>query len=103
MSDQIEVDRRSRAMGTPCPVMRLLNGFNEILKIRKFRRIISYTGFYCFTVLVNYAYVNELELGIPRGSILCIVPCWNITFNRHCQVIQSCTWKLFRIRRVGSN
>ncbi|XP_065857703.1 uncharacterized protein [Euphorbia lathyris] len=49
--------------------MRLLDGFNEILKIQKFRRIISYAGFYGFTVLVNYAYVNNTtRAGYSRGD-----------------------------------
>ncbi|OIW18001.1 hypothetical protein TanjilG_00251 [Lupinus angustifolius] len=39
--------------------MRLYEEFKEILKIQKFRRIVSYTGFYCFSTLIAYAYVNN--------------------------------------------
>ncbi|PRQ40921.1 hypothetical protein RchiOBHm_Chr4g0441361 [Rosa chinensis] len=39
--------------------MRLYNGFLDILKIQKFRRIVSYTGFYCFTVVLSYAYTSN--------------------------------------------
>ncbi|KAL3821619.1 hypothetical protein ACJIZ3_007524 [Penstemon smallii] len=38
---------------------RLYEGWNEILKIQKFRRIVSYSGFYCFVTLVSYAYNNN--------------------------------------------
>ncbi|OIT33385.1 uncharacterized protein LOC107776416 [Nicotiana tabacum] len=37
----------------------LYEGWKEILKIQKFRRIVSYTGFYCFTALITYAYTNN--------------------------------------------
>lgn len=37
---------------------RLYEGWNEILKIQKFRRIVSYTGFYCFSAVITYAYTN---------------------------------------------
>lgn len=39
--------------------MRLFDGFLEILKIQKFRRIVSYAGFYCFVAVVNYAYTSN--------------------------------------------
>ncbi|KAK1372687.1 hypothetical protein POM88_028880 [Heracleum sosnowskyi] len=39
--------------------MTLYNGFREILKVQKLRRIVSYTGFYCFTAVVTYAYTNN--------------------------------------------
>ncbi|KAK1390064.1 Diadenosine 5' family protein [Heracleum sosnowskyi] len=39
--------------------MRVIDGFRDILKVQKFRRIVSYTGFYCFTTLVTYAYTNN--------------------------------------------
>ncbi|KAL6554466.1 hypothetical protein OROMI_020139 [Orobanche minor] len=38
---------------------RLYEGGIEILKIQKFRRLVSYTGFYCFTALISYAYTNN--------------------------------------------
>ncbi|KAF3647621.1 hypothetical protein CQW23_12142 [Capsicum baccatum] len=38
---------------------RLYEGWNEILKIQKFRRIVSYTGFYCFVAVITYAYTNN--------------------------------------------
>ncbi|KAF2305500.1 hypothetical protein GH714_006165 [Hevea brasiliensis] len=31
----------------------------EILKIQKFRRLVSYTGFYCFVAVLSYAYTNN--------------------------------------------
>lgn len=37
----------------------LLDGAKEILKIQKFRRIVSYTGFYCFVAVLSYAYTNN--------------------------------------------
>ena len=40
-----------------------LMGFLEqckgILKIQKFRRMVSYTGFYCFATLITYAYTSN--------------------------------------------
>ncbi|TMW82281.1 uncharacterized protein [Solanum lycopersicum] len=38
---------------------RLYEGWNDILKIQKFRRIVSYTGFYCFVTVITYAYTNN--------------------------------------------
>ncbi|KAL2455553.1 hypothetical protein Adt_47223 [Abeliophyllum distichum] len=38
---------------------RLYEGWNEILKIQKFRRMVSYAGFYCFVTLISYAYANN--------------------------------------------
>ncbi|XP_051125664.1 uncharacterized protein LOC127247729 [Andrographis paniculata] len=38
---------------------RLYEAWTEILKIQKFRRMVSYTGFYCFTALISYAYCNN--------------------------------------------
>ncbi|KAL1555427.1 hypothetical protein AAHA92_11168 [Salvia divinorum] len=38
---------------------RLRAGWLEILNIQKFRRIVSYTGFYCFATLINFAYTNN--------------------------------------------
>ncbi|KAI3457705.1 hypothetical protein Pfo_014368 [Paulownia fortunei] len=37
----------------------LYDGWIEILKIQKFRRLVSYTGFYCFVTLISYAYTNN--------------------------------------------
>ncbi|WOH07633.1 hypothetical protein DCAR_0727066 [Daucus carota subsp. sativus] len=39
--------------------MRVIDGFRDILKVQRFRRIVSYTGFYCFTAVVTYAYTNN--------------------------------------------
>ncbi|KAF1001876.1 uncharacterized protein LOC141703030 [Apium graveolens] len=39
--------------------MRVIDGFRDILKVQKFRRFVSYTGFYCFATLVTYAYTNN--------------------------------------------
>ncbi|CAA2986818.1 uncharacterized protein LOC111396333 isoform X2 [Olea europaea subsp. europaea] len=38
---------------------RLYEGWNEILKIQRFRRMVSYAGFYCFVTLISYAYTNN--------------------------------------------
>ncbi|KAH0681787.1 hypothetical protein KY289_019539 [Solanum tuberosum] len=38
---------------------RLYEGWNDILKIQKFRRTVSYTGFYCFVTVITYAYTNN--------------------------------------------
>lgn len=49
--------------------MRLYDGFQQILKIQKFRRIVSYAGFYCFTAIVTYAYTsNTTRAGYSRGD-----------------------------------
>ncbi|XP_027096926.1 uncharacterized protein [Coffea arabica] len=49
--------------------MRLYEGWKEILKIQKFRRIVGYTGFYCFTALISYAYTsNTTRAGYSRGD-----------------------------------
>ncbi|XP_042009562.1 uncharacterized protein LOC121758209 isoform X1 [Salvia splendens] len=34
-------------------------GWLQILNIQKSRRIVSYTGFYCFATLINFAYTNN--------------------------------------------
>ncbi|WJX17402.1 hypothetical protein P8452_07324 [Trifolium repens] len=39
--------------------MRLYDEFKEILKIQKLRRCVSFAGFYGFTTLIIYAYVNN--------------------------------------------
>ncbi|WVZ15115.1 hypothetical protein V8G54_012681 [Vigna mungo] len=39
--------------------MRIYDKLREIVKIQKFRRLVSYTGFYCFATLISYAYVNN--------------------------------------------
>ncbi|BBG94549.1 hypothetical protein Prudu_002862 [Prunus dulcis] len=50
-------------------MMRLYDGVKEILKIRKFRRIVSYAGFYCFTAVLSYAYTsNTTRAGFSRGD-----------------------------------
>ncbi|KAK7849397.1 hypothetical protein CFP56_002970 [Quercus suber] len=57
--------------GTICAssMMRLYDGVKEILKIQKFRRIVSYTGFYCFAALVSYAYTsNTTRAGYSRAD-----------------------------------
>ncbi|MED6179960.1 hypothetical protein PIB30_005759 [Stylosanthes scabra] len=47
--------------------MRLFDEFQQILKIQKFRRFVSYTGFYCFSTLITYAYVsNTTRAGYSR-------------------------------------
>ncbi|KAF2316776.1 hypothetical protein GH714_042117 [Hevea brasiliensis] len=49
--------------------MMLYDGFKEILKIQKFRRIVSYTGFYCFVAVLSYAYTsNTTRAGYSRAD-----------------------------------
>ncbi|XP_008454752.1 uncharacterized protein LOC103495078 isoform X2 [Cucumis melo] len=49
--------------------MRLYYGAKEILKIQKFRRIVSYTGFYLFASVLSYAYAsNTTRAGYSRGD-----------------------------------
>ncbi|GMN38760.1 hypothetical protein TIFTF001_007981 [Ficus carica] len=49
--------------------MRLYEGFVELLKIQKLRRIVSYTGFYCFVAGLSYAYTNNTtRAGYSRGD-----------------------------------
>ncbi|XP_059649563.1 uncharacterized protein LOC132295351 [Cornus florida] len=40
-------------------IMRLYDGYKEILKIQKFRRLVSYAGFYCFVAVLSYGYTNN--------------------------------------------
>ncbi|XP_011621897.1 uncharacterized protein LOC18430245 isoform X2 [Amborella trichopoda] len=43
--------------------------WRDILKIQKFRRLVSYAGFYCFTAVLSYAYTsNTTRAGISRGD-----------------------------------
>ncbi|XP_022776403.1 uncharacterized protein LOC111318044 [Durio zibethinus] len=50
-------------------VYNLFDGFKEILKIQKFRRIVSYTGFYCFVAVLSYAYTsNTTRAGYSRAD-----------------------------------
>ncbi|MBA0856373.1 hypothetical protein Goshw_027453 [Gossypium schwendimanii] len=46
----------------------LLDGVKEILKIQKFRRIVSYTGFYCFVAVLSYAYTNNTYIQLTRAG-----------------------------------
>ena len=39
--------------------MDILYQCKEVLKIQKFRRMVSYAGFYCFTTLLTYAYTSN--------------------------------------------
>lgn len=49
--------------------MELYEEWKAILKIQKFRRIVSYTGFYCFATLVTYAYTsNTTRAGMSRAD-----------------------------------
>ncbi|XP_044473754.1 uncharacterized protein LOC123202090 isoform X2 [Mangifera indica] len=41
--------------------MMIYDVFLEILKIQKFRRVISYTGFFCFSAALNYFYTNNTK------------------------------------------
>lgn len=47
----------------------LYDGFKEIIKIQKLRRVVSYTGFYCFVAAMSYAYTtNTTRAGYSRGD-----------------------------------
>ncbi|QCD96663.1 hypothetical protein DEO72_LG6g1370 [Vigna unguiculata] len=49
--------------------MRIYDELREITKIQKFRRLVSYTGFYCFATLISYAYVsNTTRAGYSRAD-----------------------------------
>ncbi|KAL2932956.1 hypothetical protein RDABS01_016075 [Bienertia sinuspersici] len=51
------------------PIMRIYDGWYEILKIQKFRRMVSYAGFYSFTAVLSYAYTNNTtRAGFSRGD-----------------------------------
>ncbi|KAI3838664.1 hypothetical protein MKW92_042115 [Papaver armeniacum] len=45
----------------------IYENLKAILKIQKFRRVVSYTGFYCFVSVLTYAYTsNRTRAGVPR-------------------------------------
>ncbi|KAI4357661.1 hypothetical protein L6164_001596 [Bauhinia variegata] len=70
--------------------MRLYEGFKEILKIQKFLRLISYTGFYSFVAVLSYAYTASQILsraGYSRADQF-------YASYKRCQAIQSCTWQV---------
>lgn len=49
--------------------MGILDAWSEILKIQKFRRVVSYAGFYCFVTVLSYAYTNNTtRAGYSRGD-----------------------------------
>lgn len=49
--------------------MILFDAWYEILKIQKFRRVVSYAGFYCFVSTLCYAYTNNTtRAGYSRGD-----------------------------------
>jgi len=48
--------------------MRLYEEFKEILKIQKLRRCVSFAGFYSFTTLIIYAYVNNTYVHCKKTS-----------------------------------
>ncbi|KAL5154168.1 hypothetical protein HKD37_19G053583 [Glycine soja] len=48
---------------------RIYDELKEIVKIQKFRRLVSYTGFYCFATLISYFYVNNTtRAGFSRAD-----------------------------------
>ncbi|XP_073064399.1 uncharacterized protein [Primulina eburnea] len=48
---------------------RLYDGWNEIVRIQKFRRMVSYAGFFGFTALISYAYTNNTtRAGFSRAD-----------------------------------
>ncbi|XP_077220286.1 uncharacterized protein LOC143854293 isoform X2 [Tasmannia lanceolata] len=49
--------------------MRLYDEWKAILRIQKFRRMVSYAGFYCFVSVLSYAYTsNTTRAGISRAD-----------------------------------
>ncbi|KAI3903109.1 hypothetical protein MKW92_005716 [Papaver armeniacum] len=45
----------------------IYENLKPILKIQKFRRFVSYTGFYCFVLVLTCAYTsNTTRAGVPR-------------------------------------
>ncbi|KAM6553223.1 hypothetical protein CsatB_013985 [Cannabis sativa] len=49
--------------------MRLYDVFAELLHIQMLRRLVSYTGFFCFTAGLTYAYTsNTTRAGYSRGD-----------------------------------
>ncbi|KAA8529058.1 hypothetical protein F0562_033454 [Nyssa sinensis] len=49
--------------------MRFYEGCQAILKIQKFRRMVSYAGFYCFVAVLSYAYTsNTTRAGYSRAD-----------------------------------
>ena len=51
--------------------MDILYQCKEVLKIQKFRRMVSYAGFYCFTALITYAYTSNTYVATePELSLL---------------------------------
>ncbi|KAH7686134.1 hypothetical protein IHE45_04G084100 [Dioscorea alata] len=49
--------------------MELYEQWKSILKIQKFRRMVSYAGFYCFVTLISYAYTsNTTRAGMSRAD-----------------------------------
>lgn len=84
--------------------MRLYDGVKEILKIQKFRRIVSYAGFYCFTAVLSYAYASNTwvtynlkriwngntYLGFEPHAVLNIFHPW--FFPLLCLVLQNQSW-----------
>ncbi|THG04720.1 hypothetical protein TEA_013611 [Camellia sinensis var. sinensis] len=49
--------------------MRLYDACKEILKIQKFRRMVSYAGFYGFVTVISYAYTsNTTRAGYSRAD-----------------------------------
>lgn len=50
-------------------IMRVYDACYELLKIQKFRRVVSYAGFYCFVAVLSYAYTNNTtRAGYSRGD-----------------------------------
>ncbi|KAF3784182.1 hypothetical protein EJ110_NYTH30893 [Nymphaea thermarum] len=49
--------------------MSILDSCKQVLKIQKFRRLVSYSVFYCFVATLSYAYTsNTTRAGISRGD-----------------------------------
>jgi len=51
-------------------MMMLYDGFKEIIKIQKLRRVVSYTGFYCFVAVMSYAYTTNTWVNYSFTQVL---------------------------------
>ncbi|KAL5081242.1 hypothetical protein RYX36_009663 [Vicia faba] len=75
--------------------MRLYDECKEILKIQKLRRSVSFAGFYAFTTLIIYAYVNNTtRVGYSRADQYYASYPAGTELLTDTTNIQSCSWKL---------
>ncbi|RRT52220.1 hypothetical protein B296_00050595 [Ensete ventricosum] len=61
--------------------MDLYEQWKGILRIQKFRRMVSYAGFYCFVTLISYAYTsNTYCLSFPPSFLQSLLEPFDILF-----------------------